>query len=486
MSTAASTICEIQLRFGTNTQIDVQLPATTELNAVLADLEPYLRAYLDNAGAAEPLPDHERGWRLRTPLGTLLDNNRSLAGQDVLSGTALELIAEPVGEQFTPRIENVSSAVAQISAERFRAATPSAVATMMVWYGAALLATVLTVLVTTVFTTSDWTWRAVLAGGVTAVAVAAVVNARTRKAAAITDATNALLITFAPLTVSLLIPLPAAGWGPPHLLVTATGIAAAAAVGIAARRHIVVYTALAVTSLFVAASQIGRTVGLWPGPVTICLLVIAVVVLLGRADVTAQNLARLPISMFPSGSGRFVGQRKADATDSDELEPTSVPPDPAALQARAIRANDYLTGLLIGYAIAATAMVAVVIIGYHDRWDWVVWVCGVPLVFAYQAWFYAGRRNVAAVLAGVFGPAAAAAVLFSAYYGVWWGAATGVAVAAVAALAPRMIPTATRQQSPMIRGVRAIAGYLILMAVILYPLVLLRVLQMVYNRDFGS
>lgn len=67
MTAPTATICEIQLRFGGHTQIDVQLPASTELSAVLADLEPYLRAYLDNAGVQEPLPDATRGWRLRTP-----------------------------------------------------------------------------------------------------------------------------------------------------------------------------------------------------------------------------------------------------------------------------------------------------------------------------------------------------------------------------------------------------------------------------------
>jgi len=486
MSAPASTICDIQLRFGTNTQIDVQLPANTELSGVIADLEPYLRAYLENAGVEEPLPDYESGWRLRTPLGTLLDNDRSLSSQDVISGTALELIAEPKGEHFTPRIENVSSAVAKISAETFRAATPSSVATMMVWYGAALIATVLAILVFTAFTRPDWVWRAVLGAAIAAVAVVATVNARGAKRAALADATNGLLIAFAPLTISLMIPIPDTGWGAPHLLVTAAGVAAAAVVGIASGRHTVGYTALTVTALFVAASQVGRTTSLQPGPVTLCLLVIAVVVLLGRADVTAQNLARLPISMFPSGSGRFVGQRKADASESDELEPTSVPPDPAALQSRAIRANHYMTGMLIGYSVAASALVGVVIATYHDRWDWVLWACGVPLVFAYQVWFYAGRRNVAAVLGGVFGPATVAVALFSAYYGVWWAVGTGVAVAAIAALSPRMIPTETRQQSPLVRGIRAVTGYLILMAVILYPLVLLRIIQMVYNRDFGG
>lgn len=486
MSAPASTICDIQLRFGTHTQIDVQLPANTELSAVIADLEPYLRAYLENAGVEEPLPDYESGWRLRTPLGTLLDNDRSLSSQDVISGTALELIAEPKGEHFTPRIENVSSAVAKITAEAFPAATPSSVATMMVWYGTALIATVLAVLVFTAFTHPEWVWRAALGGAVAAVALVAIRNARSVKWPALTDATNVLLIAFAPLAISLMIPIPDTGWGAPHLLVTAAGVAAAAIVGIASGRHTVSYTALAVTALFVAASQIGRTTSLQPGPVALCLLVVVVVSLVGRADRTSQNLAKLPVSMFPSGSGRFVGSRKADAAETNELEPTSVPPDPAVLRTGAIRANHYLTGMLIGYAVVASALVGLVIASHHDQWDWVLWACGVPLVFAYQVWFHATRRNVAGMLAGVFGPATVATALFSAYYGVWWGVGMGVAVAVLAALSPRMIPTETRQQSPMIRGIRAITGYLILAAVILYPLVLLRVLQMVYNRDFGG
>lgn len=67
---ANSTAAEVALRIGDRTQVDVMLPANSELGVVLGDVRDYLAAYLANAGAEDTLPDSSRGWRLRTTLGT--------------------------------------------------------------------------------------------------------------------------------------------------------------------------------------------------------------------------------------------------------------------------------------------------------------------------------------------------------------------------------------------------------------------------------
>jgi len=485
VTAGTSTICEIQLRFGTGSQIDLQVPANIELAVVLADLKPYLETYLDKIGSLEELPRSDVGWRLRTSLGTLLDNGQSLAAQEIVNGTALELISEPAGEHFVPRIENVSSAVARESAARFPAATPSTITTMMVWYASAVIAAGLLVLTAQTFIDPSWLHRGILAGVAVAIALAAAVNVKVWKLRAVTDATNLLLIAFAPLTVSLLMPLPDSGWGAPHLLVTAVGVLGLSVVSIAAGRYVPAYTTVCVVALFVAASQVGRWVSLTPGPVTVCLLVVGVVILLGRAEILSQTLAKLPISMFPSGSGQFIGEREAAISEGEKLEPSSVPPDPALLASKVVRANDYLTGILLGCSIVATGLMATVLSIYIGKWNWVLWISGVPLIFAYQVWFYAGRRNVAAILLGVFGPVVVAVFGLSAAHGPWWAAGTAATVAVLALLAPRTVPTEGRAQSPLIRGLRAILGYLVIVAVLLAPVLLLRIPQIVYNRDFG-
>lgn len=316
---------EVSLRIGDTTQVDVLLPANSQLAVVLGDVEEYLAAYLDSAGAADTLPDTARGWRLRTTLGTLLDNTRSLASQGVRSGAPLYLIAEPAGEEFTPRVENVSAAVARFSETLFRPATPAAVTTMLLGFSSGMLAAALTFLIVATFATRSWVHVGAVLGAVAVIAVVAIGNARTARRRDLADICAAALIVFAPLSLSLTLPASWGRWTGPHLLITAAGVAALAVLFMATTgRYRTAYTALAVVAALTAGSQLASVNTLIPGPAVICVLVVIVVVALGRAEMTAQRLARVPVSMFPSGSGRFIGRRVGPA-GSDTLEPTDAP-----------------------------------------------------------------------------------------------------------------------------------------------------------------
>ncbi|MBU8817534.1 hypothetical protein EB74_30060 [Mycobacterium sp. SWH-M5] len=477
-----STVCELQLRIGEKTQVEVMVPANSQLDVVLGDLQPYLRTYLDGTGADDELPDASRGWRLRTPIGTLLDNSKPLSAQHVVSGTALELIAQPEGEEFSPRIERVDTAVARLSRKLFPQATPDIVTTMLLSFAAVMLSAALLGLLVMTFQTRSWTHIAALLACVAVIAAIAVTNARGRKRRDVTNICSIALLLFAPVSVSLVLPASFGPWGAPHLLVAAVVTAALAWAYITAGRHVVAYTAVASTAIFVAISQVASVSSMIPSPAMTYVLLWLLVIVLGRVELIAPRLARLPLSMFPSGSGRFIGRRVGSAA-SNSIEPTkTAPPDPAALLDKAVRANEYLTGLLIGLAVSATALVAVIAASHPRDWAWFAVAVGVPMLFAYRTWSCAGRRNVLCLLLGVFGPALALCGVLVAERGWWWGAGLAAIVAALALLAPFTVPTDQRPQSPLVRGARTLSEYFVIAAVLLGPMLLLRIPQMVYNR----
>lgn len=476
-------VCEVRLCIGDHTQIDVQLPANTSLGTVLGDVEKYLVEYLDAAGASDELPDATQGWRLRTPIGTLLDNEKSLAEQTVRSGAALTLIAEPDGEAFSPRVESVSAAVAALGRKLFPAATPEAVTSMLVWFIAALTATALGLITVAAFRSRGVLDATILGGAVVVVAAAALVNRRWSKRLDVADATKLLVAVFAPLSASLLLPASMGPWTGPHLLIASSTLMAVSLLFASTGRHVAAWTASTVVAIFVMMSQLAGYDTMLPGPATTCVLVVALVTALGRVELTAAWLAKLPVPKFPSGSGRFVG-RPAPHAGSDAVEATP-PPDPALLLDRAVRANEILTGTLAAFAVVAAALTALIAGRHPEQWPWLLFAAGIPVLFAYRCWSYAGRTNVLWLLAAVFGSVMSGAVTIAATSGARFGVAVLVVVLALAALAPWTVPTPERPHSPLVRGVRVISEYVVTAAVLLAPLGLLRIPQMVYNRDFG-
>lgn len=476
-------VCEVRLCIGEQTQIDVQLPAKTSLGTVLGDVEKYLVEYLDAAGASDELPDATQGWRLRTPIGTLLDNDKSLTDQAVRSGAALTLIAEPDGEAFSPRVESVSAAVAALGRKLFPAATPESVTSMLVWFSAALSAVAMGLVTVAAFQSRTLIAAATLAGTVLAVAAATIGNRRWSKRVDVADATKLLLAVFAPLSASLLLPASMGPWTGPHLLIASSILMALSLLFASTGRHVQAWTASTVVAIFLVMSQLASYDTILPGPATTCLLVVALVAALGRVELTAAWLARLPVPKFPSGSGRFVG-RPAPHAGSDAVEATP-PPDPALLLDRAVRANEILTGALAAFALTASALTALIVGRHSGQWPWLLFAAGIPVLFAYRCWSYAGRTNVLWLLAAVFGSVASAAVSIAATSGVHFGAGLLLAVLVLAALAPWTVPTPERPHSPLMRGVRVISEYVFTAAVLLAPVGLLRIPQMVYNRDFG-
>ena len=145
-------------------------------------------------------------------------------------------------------------------------------------------------------------------------------------------------------------------------------------------------------------------------------------------------------------------------------------------------ANHLLTGLLLGLAISAAGICALIVAGSGGGIGWLLVAASIPLLFGYRCFAFAGAANVACLLVGVFGPLIAAAVVVASSAGLWPGLAVLGATVAAAAGAPAAVPSEARPHSPLVRGVRAVSEHVVTAAVLVAPLVLLRVPQMVYHR----
>lgn len=485
MSAVDTLICEVHLAIGENTQVDLQLPANSKLSKVLPDTKEFLSTYLDSVGAEDSLPDDSTGWRLRTPLGTLLDSSKSLGELGIRNGDRLELIAEPDGEAFNPRIESVSTLVSRVTARLFPTVTPAAMVSVLLIFSAVMIATAMVFVQIMAFAARAPQTVGVALAGVAAIGAVAIANARSWRRRDLADLCAVGLLVFGPVSVSLTLPAAFGAWGAPHLLITsaATGCVAALA-GLRTGRYVPGYTAIVVVSVFMAVSQAASLSQMVPTPTTTCVLVLGLLVMLGRAETFTQRLGRLPVSMFPSGSGNFIG-RRVGGIGSDDIEPTHQPPDPAVLLQRTIYTNDLLTGVLAGLAVVATALTGLIVATHPHQWQWWLFAAGIPVVFAYRAWYFAGMRNVVVILTGAFLPVIAGAAAMAYHHGLWWGVAIPIGVTVLAMAAPLAIPTETHHKSPLQRYFRVGSEYIVLGAMYLAPLNLLSVMYKVYNRDFG-
>lgn len=474
----ATTVCDVALRFGSNTQVDLQLPAGEPVGKVLADAQRYLELYVAEEGCPDPLPDSSTGWRLRTPIGTLLDNDLTLDEQHVINGAPLELITAPRGEEFRPRIENVSVAVARTTEELFAAATRRALSRALAVLCAIMLSAALVFIDILAYTQRSWPHTIVALVPVAIVGALALVNARWLHRPIITDLCSLALLLFAPPALALLVPAPWNGAGPRLLVVGATA-GALAVVGMFGARYLVAYTAAATVALFLVVAEAPAVTTAIPGPVTLGVLIWLLVILLTRVDLVATRLARLPIPSFPSGSNRHLGEA-AGPVGSDALVPAGAPPDPALLMTRSIRANHLLTGLLIGLAVAGTAITALVVHHGPSSWPWLLQAAGIAVLFAFRPFNFTGLTNVICLLAGTFGCALAIAIVLAAHHGMWWGVTVAGIVAALALAAPLTIPSRVHSQSPLTRWLRMVTEIALAVAVMLGPVILLRVPQLVY------
>ena len=477
-----SATCDVALFIGEHTQVDVQLPAHRPVGAVLLGVQRWLQVYLDESGSPDPLPDSTTGWRLRTPIGTLLDNTLSLADQQVLTGDPLELVAAPKGEEFRPRIENVSVAVARSSATLFAPISRGALRRALAGLSAGMALAAAVYVLVAAYTRPGWAQTGAALAGPAVLVAAAVVNARWKRSHAAADGCMAGLLLLAPPAAALLVP--ATSGAGPRVLVGAAVLTGLALIGLAGDRHTTFYTALATVAGLATVAEAPAVNSALPGPRILGVLIWLLVIVLSRVDLIAARLARLPIPAFPSGSNRFLGRASGSGARAGVLVALAAPPDPAVLLTQTLKANRVMTGLLVGLGVSGAAITALLVgVDPHSP-AWLGLAAAIPVMFALRAFHFAGRTNVLAIVAGAYGAALALSAALAAHRGPWWGAAAAALPAALALAAPLVVPGADAPRSPLSRAARVVAENVLCLAIMVAPLILLRVPQMVYNRTW--
>lgn len=479
---------------GEHSQIDVQVPARMKLSIVINDLVDYARDYLPEVGGQDVVGESETGWRLREIAGTYLPNDQTLEelGHD---GTRVyELTPAPSGEEFTAKFESVAVLVMRVGIALFKTAKPREISTALMFYATALLSVAGLLMVVAAFKNPGWVYTGALAGAVGVLTAVAARDSRGLRDGTVTDLCAVTLLVFAPVTASLvLLQLLPGRWGGPNLLVAGFVAVLVSAYALSARRHLVVWSAIAVVAVFVVASQLVSVTSVIPSDRWLCMLVWVLVLVILNAEGLANRLARVPVPDFPSGSGKFLYGPTADANNSpddpvdDGGEASTVhavggAPDPEVVLEQGRLANIFLTGLIGGLVVTGTVLVALIVARHPHSVPWLLYGAGIALVFGYRCWHYAAKVHLLTWLGGVFAPAVVFVVIAAREYGLLYGAGLALTVAVLGILAPGLIPTTDKTQSPIWRMARQLSEFVVLALVLGAPIYLVQLWSIGMNR----
>lgn len=479
------TAARVPLSFfvGEHSQIDVEVPARIKLSVIVPDLVDYAREYLPEVGGLDTVEPSPTGWRLRTLAGNYLPNDRTLEQLGHDGKTVYELREAPSGEEFTAKFESVAVLVMRVGIALFKTATVRDIATALMFYATAILSLAGLLVVVAAFQNPGWIYTGILAGAVAVIVALAVRNARGKRDGVVSDLCAGTLLTFAPVTASLvLLQLIPGHWGGPNLLVAGFVATLVGVYAISVNRHVTMWTAITVVSVFIALSQVVSVTSVIPSDRWLCMLVWLLLLLMMTADMFATRLARIPVPDFPSGSGKFVFGPDANA-GADAVHATGGAPDPDEVMARGERANIFVTGLIAGLAVTGTTLVSVIVAKHPHSMPWLLYATGIALLFGYRCWHFSARIHIVSWLGGLFAPAVAFVVIAAREYGLIHGAVLALLVAVLGVLAPGLIPTSTKSQAPIWRALRQLSEFLVLGAVLVGPFFLVRLWSIGTNRS---
>ncbi|SIC20546.1 type VII secretion integral membrane protein EccD [Mycobacteroides abscessus] len=486
---SANTVVEpaarVSLSFfvGEHSQIDVEVPARIKLSVIVPDLVDYARQYLPQVGGLDTVESSPTGWRLRKLSGNYLSNDQTLEQLGHDPKDLYELVQAPSGEEFTAKFESVAVLVMRVGIALFKTATVRDIATALMFYATAVLSLAGVLVTVAAFQNPGWIYTGILAGGVMVLTALAVRNARGKRDATVFDLTSVTLLAFAPVAASLvLLQLIPGRWGGPNLLVAGFVATLVGVYAISAGRHVAVWTAITVVSVFVALSQVVSVTSVIPSDRWLCLLVWVLIVIMMNADPFATRLARIPVPDFPSGSGKFVFGPDADA-GADAVHATGGAPEPEDIMRRAARGNVFLTGLIAGLAVTGTVLVTIIAAKHPHSVPWLLYATGIALLFGYRCWHFSAHIHLVSWLAGLFAPAAAFVVIAAHEYGLVHGAVLALVIALLGVLSPGLIPTSSHSQAPIWRALRQVSEFLVLAAVLCGPFFLVVLYKIGTNRS---
>jgi type VII secretion integral membrane protein EccD len=374
------------------------------------------------------------GYELQKANGVRLDVKRTLDELGVEDGATLVLVPSTEGDSFEPQYESLSTGLARVGKKLFQPVTADTAAHTALVILALVSAVVLGVALRTRFATDALAPSTVT--GVTGLLAAGAAASSWRWWPHRDDMQRGFAWLSVPLlAVSVAAAAPGA-LGAPHLFIAVLAAAVlTCAISVVTRREVsVAATVVTLCALIgvAAAARMWQSIPVqWLGMLTL----VALLLLLTLAPTIALWSARIRPPYFGSVTGRDLFRRDdglptdavapVDADGEEEEVNPDTTPRGVAITAAAKRANQVLTGICAGAAIALPAAVwATLIPGRNHSMAAAVLAALFVLIFISRGRAYADKRQAVALVLG----AAVAACAGVAKYVLHAPAASGEAV----------------------------------------------------------
>lgn len=462
-----------------STKVAMVLDASAPVSAQMASLVEVINGRLDELGKPPMSPGPDRGrWGLCRVDGTPLKPSRSLADQGVRDGVRLWLRFVPDVEARINVVEHVTSAVAQELTKRWpglSAAWAGRVGSAMVVSGV-LVASAL--MLRWRYGHQGWV-PSLFCGALAVVLIIAGVIA-VRRSGVNPDGRrigDTLLLTgCVPATVSATAVVPGPVGAPHTALGLATLISAAVLIVRFTGRFIALGTTVVTAGVAAGSAALARMTLVTSAVTLLGVMLLVSVLLMHLAPTVARWAAGIRLPVFPSASGRWIFETRADLPTDKVVAAGGIttydgPQSVRDVVVCADRAHAYLSGLLI----ASTAVMVVCCVGLCDPYASRRWLPLLVTALVAIAVLLRGRsftdRWQATTLAGV---AVAVVIGVAGRYivGLWTptallvGASVMVAVPVAGLIAGVVVPN--RFYTPTFRKVVEWVEYLCLAAI--FPL----------------
>lgn len=428
-------------------------PASVPIEAFLDNVVELLNDELKRRGFTGLEPG--AGYELHKANGIRLDVTKTLDELGVEDGATLTLVPVVEGESFEPQYESLSTGLARVGKTLFEPVTLQTAARTALLIVAMVLMTVLGLAVRQRLS-SDSLMPSIVTG-VAGLLTAGAAGAVWRWWPGRTDMVDGLGWVALPLlTVSVAAGAPG-HLGAAHIFIAAlAGAVLTCGLATATGRHAnLAATVVTVVGLGGAMSAVRMW---WPVPAQwlgMCTLV-ALLLLLTMSPTISLWVARIRPPYFGSITGRDLFRRSAglpvDAVSpveegADEEANSDTTPRGAQIAVAAVRANNILTGICVGAALALPVAVWATLMPGHDRSTAAAVLAGLfVVIFTSRGRAYADKRQAVALVCGAAAAMCVGVVKYvvhepvSSGYPILWGALVLAGFGGAGLLAALLVP----------------------------------------------
>lgn len=409
------------------------------------------------------------GYELHKVNGVRLDITKTLDELGVEDGATLSLVPAVDGESFEPQYESLSTGLARMGKKMFEPVTAQTAAHTAVSILAMGSLTILGLAVRQrIWSESQ---LPTIATGVAGLLLAGAAVAVWRRWPHRLDMIDGFGWLAVPLLTTSLAAGPPGPLGAPHLFIASVaGAGLTCLLALATKRHVKV--AATVATLCALGGTIAAARMWWPIPAQwlgMCALV-ALLFVLTLAPTVALWVAQIRPPYFGSITGRDLFRRsaglpvdavtpvedsEADATSDEDANPDTTPRG-AQIAAAALRANDVLTGICVGAALALPAAVWATLMPGQDRSTAAAVLAGLFVtVFISRGRAFADKRQAVALVCGAAAATCVGVVRYvvheppSSHHSLAWGALLLGAFGGAGLLAALLVPVT--RFTPLVR-----------------------------------